>query len=78
MNNRLRVAVSPLTNTIFAGKVLKAGTWATGKQDVTMDCLNAVAEHVKNFGNPVEVTDSDTGKLIYRITVEYYNKQITR
>jgi hypothetical protein len=67
---KLRVAVSPLTNTIFAGNVLKAGTWAAGKEDVTMDCLNAVAEHVKAFGQPVEVTDADTGKLIYRITVE--------
>jgi len=37
---------------------------------VTMDCLNAVADHVKNFGKPVEVTDADTGKLIYKITVE--------
>ena len=35
-----------------------------------MECLNAVAEHVKAFGNPVEVSDANTGKLIYRITVE--------
>jgi len=49
---------------------LKAGTWGAGKQDVTMDCLNAVADHVKNFGKPVKVTDADTGKLIYTITVE--------
>lgn len=70
MKNKIRVAVSPLTNTIFAGKILKAGTWAVGKQDVTMDCLNAVAEHVKAFGKPVEVTNADTGELIYKITVE--------
>jgi len=70
MKNKIRVAVSPLTNTIFAGKTLKAGIWAAGKQDVTMECLNAVAEHVKAFGNPVEVSDANTGKLIYRITVE--------
>lgn len=70
MKNKIRVAVSPLTNTIFAGKILKNGTWATGKQDVTIDCLNAVAEHVKAFGKPVEVTDATTGKLIHKITVE--------
>ena len=70
MKMKLRVAVSPLTNTIFAGKVLKAGAWAAGKQDVTMDCLDAVAEHVKAFGKPVEVTDANTGKLVYRITIE--------
>ena len=70
MKNKLRIAVSPLTNTIFAGKTLKAGTWAAGKQDITMDCLNAVAEHVKSFGKPVEITNADTGELIYKITVE--------
>jgi len=70
MKNKLRVAISPLTNTIFAGKILKTGIWATGKEDVTMDCLNAVAEHVKAFGKPVEITNADTGELIYRITVE--------
>ena len=69
MKNKLRVATSPLTNTIFVGKILKAGMWAKGKQDVTIDCLCAVAEHVKKFGNPVEVTDEE-GKLIYKIIVE--------
>ena len=63
---KLRIAVSPLTNKIFAGKTLKSGTW----QNVTMDCLNAVAEHVKKFGKPVEITNADTGELIYKITVE--------
>ena len=70
MKNRIRVAVSPLTNTIFVGNVLKAGTWGADKQDVTMECLNAVADHVRNFWKPVQVIDADTGKLIYTITVE--------
>ena len=69
MEKKIRVAVSPLTNTIFAGKILKPGVWAANKQDVTMDCLISVAEHVKAFGKPVEITDGD-GKLIYKITVE--------
>ncbi len=69
MAKKLRVAVSPLTNTIFAGKTIKPGVWATGKQDVTMDCLISVAEHVKAFGKPVEITD-DKGKRVYKITVE--------
>ncbi len=71
MNKILRIATSPLTNTIFVGEIKKPGEWKAGKQDVTMDCLNAVAEHVKMFGKPIEVTDADTGKLIYRITVDY-------
>lgn len=69
IKGKLRVAVSPLTNTIFAGTTLKDGVWASGKQDVTMDTLISVAEHVKTFGKPVKITDKK-GKLIYTITVK--------
>ncbi len=69
MKNTIRITASPLTNTIFAGKILKNGLWATGKQDVTMDRLISVAEHVKAFGKPVEITDIE-GDLLYKITVE--------
>jgi hypothetical protein len=51
--------------------VLKDGmTWAANKQDVTIDALVAVAQHVENFGKPVEIRNGDTGKIEYRITVE--------
>ena len=64
--------MQPLTGTIFAGIVLKDGrTWGTGKQDVTIDALVAVAEHATKFGRPVEITGPD-GKLEYRITVEAF------
>ena len=69
MSSNLMIAVSPLTNTIFAGKILKQGLWAKGKQDVTMDCLIAVAEHVKAFGKPVEISDGE-GRLLYKIIIE--------
>jgi len=71
MAKKIRIATSPLTNTIFAGEIKRPGEWKAGKQDVTMDCLNAVAEHAKKFGKPIEVTDEDTGNLIYRIIVEH-------
>ena len=71
MVKKIRIANSPLTNTIFAGEVKEPGLWKDSKQDVTIDCLNAVADHAKNFGKPIEVTDAKTGKLIYRIVVEY-------
>ena len=68
---KLHVATSPLTNTIFAGGVLKDGmTWAANKQDVTIEALVAVAQHVDRFGKPVEITMADTGQVEYRITVE--------
>jgi hypothetical protein len=71
MNKKLHVGTSPLTNTIFAGGVLKDGmTWAANKQDVTIDALVAVAQHVENFGKPVEIRNGNTGQIEYRITVE--------
>ena len=65
---KIHVGTSPLTGTIFAGAILKDGTWAAGKQDVTMDALVAVAQHCVHFGMPVEITCD--GKIEYRITVE--------
>ena len=74
MKKQLRVATSPLSNTIFAGTLLKDGrTWASNKQDVTMDCLLAVAEHVDNFGEPVEIYTMDNA-IEYRITVESFKQ----
>ncbi len=68
-HNTIKIATSSLTNTIYAGKILKSGIWASGKQDVTIDALIAVAEHTKIFGKPVEITD-ENGKLLHKITVE--------
>jgi hypothetical protein len=66
----LHIAASPLTGTIFCGAVLKDGrTWASGKQDKTIEALVAVAEHALHFGKPVEISRPD-GTLEYRITVE--------
>jgi len=40
MSKKLHVSTSPLSNTIFAGTILKDGrTWSASKQDVTMDAL---------------------------------------
>lgn len=66
---KLHIAASPLTGTIFAGAVLKSGTWATGKQDLTIEALVAVAEHGLKFGKPIVISTPD-GKPEYRITVE--------
>ena len=74
MANKIRVAVSPLTNTIFAGRVRKEGVWGPYKDDVTVDCLVAVAEHIEEFGEPVEVRDGQ-GHLKYRLTVECFKEE---
>jgi hypothetical protein len=68
----LHVVCSPLTGAIFAGKFLKDGrTWAAGKEDVTIEALVAVAQHVVNFGKPVEISRADGTGVEYRITVEH-------
>ena len=68
----IHIAASPLTGTVFAGHILKNGTWAAGKQDKTIEALVAVAEHAlkhkANTGDPVKVTDSE-GRLVYTIEV---------
>lgn len=67
---KLHIAASPLTGTIFAGTLLKDGrTWASNKQDVTIDALVAVAEHVLKFGKPVIISEDDLSP-VYKITVE--------
>jgi hypothetical protein len=73
MNKKLHVATSPLSNTIFAGGVLKDGrTWAANKCDVTTEALVAVAEHVVTFGKPVLITKN--GKPEFEITVKKFEE----
>ena len=67
-DKKIHIAASPLTGTIFAGKVLKSGVWASGKQDVTIEALIAVSEHAIKFGKPVVISNED-GKPLFEISV---------
>lgn len=70
----LHVAASPLTGTIYCGRVLKDGhTWAADRQDVTVEALVAVAQHAEIFGKPVVIYAS--GKPEYEITVRNLRKK---
>lgn len=65
---KLHVAVTPLTNRICCGYVLKDGTtWASNKTDVTGQACAAVAQCVIEHGEPLIVTAN--GKQAYEITV---------
>lgn len=67
---KIHVGCGPF-GTIFAGKILKDGrTWAAGKEDVTLESLVAVAQHVLGYGGPVEISKADGTGIEYRITVE--------
>ena len=73
MNNKLHIATSPLTGTIFVGTVLKDGrTWGKNKKDLTIEALVAVAEHAIHFGEQtgkaIEIRKPD-GTLEYTIAV---------
>lgn len=70
MSNPIRVACSPLTNTIYCGRV-KGSMWSGQKHDITIDALVAVAEHALAFGKPV-VVESD-GVPEFEITVRKLN-----
>lgn len=41
-----KVGCSPLSSRIFAGQVLKNGTWGRVKHDVTDTAVGAVAQHL--------------------------------
>lgn len=71
----IHIATSPLTNTIFAGHLLKDGrTWAADKQDMTLECLVAVAQHATKFGKNIEIRRAD-GTLEYTIDVTKHNRE---
>lgn len=71
MSKQLRVGCSPLTGNIYAGRLCVDGrTWRDGKQDVTIEALLAVAQHVENFGRPVTLYDTTGGGPSYEISVK--------
>ena len=66
----IRIMQSPLTNTILARQVdTKTHMWKPNKYDVTVDALVAVAKHVSNFGQPVEIALED-GTTEFEVTVK--------
>lgn len=62
-----KVGCSPLTSRIFAGKVLKDGTWGANKKDVTDTAVGAVAQHLLQLEEKMQFTYK--GEL-YELKVE--------
>lgn len=46
MAKEIKVGCSPVTNTIYAGTVLKNGTWGADRTDVTEMAVPAVAQRL--------------------------------
>ena len=51
-----KVGCSPLTSRLFAGKVLKNGTWGQTKHDVTDSAVSAVAQQLLQTGEKLQFT----------------------
>lgn len=51
-----KVGCSPLTSRIYAGKVLKNGTWGANKTDVTDSAVSAVAQQLLQTGEKLLFT----------------------
>ena len=64
----IAIGLSPLTNTIFAGRLNKAGTmWVGKKYDVTDKCIMTVVAYIKNE----RVVYERSGKLYEMKEVEF-------
>lgn len=69
MKKPLRIGVSPLSNSIYAGTILKDGrTWGANKTDVTLDVLVATVQHAQNFGKPI-ILSTEEGTPTHKIKV---------
>lgn len=73
--NKLKIGLSPITNTIYVGTVSKKGLWLSNRTDVTMDALMVVIHHVLALEKPVEIRNVETNKFEFRITVEDLRKK---
>jgi hypothetical protein len=61
--NEIRIAVSPLSNTIYAGKTNKQGNEWLDKADITEDAIGAVAEYMDKSYSSIEFS---AGTLIWQ------------
>lgn len=65
--NKLRVGCSPITKTIYAGRVNDAGDmWSGKKHDVTNDVIGAIIEKI---GSNNKMVISEDGVPVYEISV---------
>jgi len=71
--SEFKIGCSPLTSRIFAGNVLKDGTWGKTKHDVTETAPAVVAQHLIQLDESIEFTNSMDGKKYKLQVVEVKN-----
>ena len=70
--SKLHVGLSHLTNTIYAGSVLKDGiTWGANKTDVTNAAICAVVDHILEFNKRTgkDLILSKNGEPVLKVMV---------
>ena len=72
----LKIAASPITGTIYVGRVNKKGDAWTTKQDVTGPACAAVVEHLQQRGGSAVVTRNS--KPWAEITVTMIDQEVPR
>ncbi len=77
MSNPITVGLSPITNTIFAGRSKELTGWAEGtrkftgvKFDVTDDACHAVAMHLMKAGETVVYDLPDGRELHLKVDIK--------
>ncbi|MBF0350914.1 MAG: hypothetical protein HQM11_07760 [SAR324 cluster bacterium] len=65
---KIHIATSPMTGKIYAGSILKTGSFGADKQEVTIHALVAVAEHIVKQGNSIKIFEDD--KPVFEIAVK--------
>ena len=79
MSKKIHVGLSPLTNTIFAGHVLKDGrTWGSNKNDVTNEAICAVVDHIIEFKRRTgkDLVLSENGNPVLKVVIEDLTAQL--
>lgn len=67
----LKAGCSPLTNRIYVGNVLKDGSWANDKQDITETAVSAVAQRLLLTGKKEQF---EYRGHIYELNIEHVRK----
>lgn len=72
----LRIGCSPITGTIFAGRLNKKGNlWVGKKTDVTTDVLHSVLKKVIEFGEENTLIVTIDESISYEIRVTEIQKE---
>jgi len=67
----IMVGISPINGEIFAGTLMKDGvSWSSNRNDVTIQTLFAVAEHVAMHRDTDTIVMRRNGKPQFEITVK--------